>query len=126
MNLYGQDMNAQSNPLDVGLAWTIDRTNDRDFNGKQALATRKQQFVFLGLILQDRGVLRSHQIVKTAEGDGEITSGTFSPSLQKSIALAKLPLSAKVGDLVKVVVRDKELNALVVKPPFVRHGKALV
>jgi aminomethyltransferase len=126
MNLYGQDMNEQSNPLDVGLAWTIDLTGDREFNGKEALSKRKQQFVFLGLVLQDKGVLRSHQIVKTGDGDGEITSGTFSPSLQKSIALARLPTSSKVGDLVKVVIRDKELNALVVKPPFVRHGKALV
>jgi len=126
MNLYGQDMTDQSNPLDVGLGWTIDRTSNREFNGRNALAQKQQQFVFLGLVLQDKGVLRAHQIVKTSEGNGEITSGTFSPSLQKSIALAKLPLPTKVGDLVKVVIRDKELNALVVKPPFVRHGKALV
>ena len=126
MNLYGQDMDEQTNPLDAGLGWTIDRSTSRSFNGRHALENRKQQFVFLGLILQDKGVLRSHQIVKTSEGEGEITSGTFSPSLQKSIALAKLPLQTKVGDLVKVVIRDKELNAVVVKPPFVRHGKALV
>ncbi len=126
MNLYGQDMDEQTNPLDAGLGWTIDRSTSRSFNGRQALENRKQQFVFLGLILQDKGVLRSHQIVKSSEGEGEITSGTFSPSLQKSIALAKLPLQTKVGDLVKVVIRDKELNAVVVKPPFVRHGKALV
>lgn len=126
MNLYGQDMNDQSNPLDVGLAWTIDQASNREFNGKKALTNKKQQFVFLGLILQDKGILRSHQLVKTVAGDGEITSGTFSPSLQKSIALARLPMPTKVGDLVKVVIRDKELNALVVKPPFVRHGKALV
>ena len=126
MNLYGQDMTDQSNPLDVGLGWTIDRTSNRDFNGRKALSQKQQEFVFLGLVLQDKGVLRAHQIVKTSEGSGEITSGTFSPSLQKSIALAKLPLPTKVGDLVKVVIRDKELNALVVKPPFVRHGKALV
>ena len=126
MNLYGQDMNDQTNPLDAGLGWTIDRSTERMFNGRQALDKRAQQFVFLGLILQDKGVLRSHQIVKTPGGDGEITSGTFSPSLQKSIALAKLPLQTKVGDTVKVVIRDKELNAVVVKPPFVRHGKALV
>ena len=126
MNLYGQDMNDTTNPLDAGLGWTIDRSTDRAFNGRSALDKKAQQFVFLGLILRDKGVLRAHQIVKSADGEGEITSGTFSPSLQKSIALAKLPMGTKIGDLVKVVIRDKELNAVVVKPPFVRHGKALV
>lgn len=126
MNLYGQDMNDKTNPLDAGLGWTIDRSGDRAFNGRSALDKKGQQFVFLGLILNDKGVLRAHQIVKATDGEGEITSGTFSPSLQKSIALAKLPINTKIGDLVKVVIRDKELNAVVVKPPFVRHGKALV
>lgn len=126
MNLYGQDMNDKTNPLDAGLGWTIDRSSDRAFNGRSALDKKGQQFVFLGLILNDKGVLRAHQIVKATDGEGEITSGTFSPSLQKSIALAKLPINTKIGDLVKVVIRDKELNAVVVKPPFVRHGKALV
>jgi len=126
MNLYGQDMNDQTSPLDVGLSWTIDRSTERDFIGRAALEKAPQQFVFMGLILQDKGVLRAHQIVKSAKGQGEITSGTFSPSLQKSIALAKLPINSEVGDVVQVVIRDKELNAIVVKAPFVRHGKALV
>ncbi len=126
MNLYGQDMNDQTSPLDVGLSWTIDRSTDRDFIGRSALEKTPQQFVFMGLILQDKGVLRAHQIVKSSKGQGEITSGTFSPSLQRSIALAKLPINSEVGDIVQVVVRDKELNAIVVKAPFVRHGKALV
>jgi len=86
MNLYGQDMNDQTSPLDVGLSWTIDRSTERDFIGRVALEKTPQQFVFMGLILQDKGVLRAHQIVKSAKGQGEITSGTFSPSLQKSIA----------------------------------------
>ena len=126
MNLYGQDMNAETSPLDAGLAWTIDRNSDRVFIGRKALEEKGQKFVFFGLLLQDKGVLRAHQIVKTNFGEGEITSGTYSPSLEKSIALARLPLNNKVGDQVKVIIRDKELNALVVKPPFVRHGKALV
>ena len=119
-------MNDQTNPLDVGLSWTIDRSTERDFIGKSALEKKPQKFVFLGLILQDKGVLRAHQIVRSNKGEGEITSGTFSPSLQKSIALAKLPLATEIGETVKVVIRDKELNAIVVKAPFVRHGKALV
>lgn len=126
MNLYGQDMNDQTSPLDVGLSWTIDRSTERDFIGRAALEKTPQQFVFMGLILQDKGVLRAHQIVKSTKGQGEVTSGTFSPSLQKSIALAKLPINSEVGDVVQVVIRDKELNAIVVKVPFVRHGKALV
>lgn len=126
MNLYGQDMNAEISPLDAGLAWTVDRSSSRPFIGREALEKKGQHSVFLGLVLQDKGVLRAHQIVKTNFGEGEITSGTYSPSLEKSIALARLPLNNKVGDQVKVIIRDKELNALVVKPPFVRHGKALV
>ena len=69
-------------------------------------------------------MLRAHQKVHTAHGDGEITSGTFSPTLGKSIALARLPTASRVGDVVEVAVRDKQLAASVVKPPFVRNGKA--
>ena len=126
MNLYGQDMNEQTSPKDVGLSWTLDLKSARDFIGKHALMSSPQQYVFLGLVLQDKGVLRSHQVVKTSLGDGEITSGTYSPSMQQSIALAKLPVGIQVNDSVKVVIRDKELSATVVKPPFVRHGKVLV
>lgn len=126
MNLYGQDMNEQTSPKDVGLSWTLDLKSARDFIGKHALMSSPQQYVYLGLVLQDKGVLRSHQVVKTSLGDGEITSGTYSPSMQQSIALAKLPVGIQVNDSVKVVIRDKELSATVVKPPFVRHGKVLV
>jgi aminomethyltransferase len=119
-------MNEQTSPKDVGLSWTIDLKSERDFIGKQALTSSTQHYVFLGLVLKDKGVLRSHQVVKTSLGDGEITSGTYSPSMQQSIALAKLPVGINVGDSVKVLIRDKELTATVVKPPFVRHGKVLV
>jgi aminomethyltransferase len=82
----------------------------------------------MGLILLDRGVLRSHQRVMTRpdQNEGEITSGGFSPTLDRSIALARLPLSVSPGDEVQVVVRDKMLRAKVVKYPFVRNGKILV
>ena len=70
-------------------------------------------------------MLRAHQVVHTARGDGEITSGTFSPTLKQSIALARLPAGVAPGDTVKVVIRDRELAARVVKPPFARNGKAL-
>ncbi len=126
MNLYGQDMDESISPLDAGLAWTIDLIATRDFVGKAALLAQPQQKQFLGLLLIDKGVLRAHQKVITAQGEGEITSGTYSPSLQQSIALARLPLGVALGDDVKVEIRDKLLIAKVVKPCFVRKGKAIL
>ncbi|MBS1188622.1 MAG: aminomethyltransferase [Rhodocyclaceae bacterium] len=126
MNLYGQDMDENVSPLDAGLAWTVALDGDRDFVGKAALVKNGSKKQFLGLVLQDKGVLRAHQQVVTPLGDGEITSGSFAPSLQQSIALARLPLGVQIGDTVKVAIRDKQLDAKVVKPSFVRNGKALV
>ncbi len=126
MNLSGQDMDENVSPLDAGLAWTVDLVAPRDFVGKPALLAKPMQTQFLGLLLLDRGVLRAHQKVVTAAGDGEITSGTFSPTLQQSIALARLPLSVAIGDTVQVQVRDKQLSARVVKPCFVRNGKSMI
>jgi aminomethyltransferase len=127
MNLYGQDMDINTSPLDAGLAWTVDLQSERDFTGKAALGAAGSRQQFLGLILRDKGgVLRAHQKVITPAGDGEITSGTFSPSLSQSIAFARLPKDVAVGDTVQVEIRDRKLNATVVKLPFVRNGKALV
>jgi len=123
MNLYGQDMDETVSPLDAGLAWTVDLVAPRDFVGKAALLAKPQQKQFLGLLLLDRGVLRAHQHVTTAQGQGEITSGTFSPTLQQSVALARLPMGVAIGDTVTVEIRDKQLSAKVVKPCFVRNGK---
>jgi len=126
MNLYGHDMDETINPLEAGLAWTVDLKSERDFIGKAALLTKPATRKLVGLVLQDRGVLRDHQVVKSNHGDGEITSGSFSPTLNQSIALARLPADVQFGDTVQVVVRDKLLNAKVVKYPFVRNGKGLV
>ncbi len=127
MNLYGQDMDETTSPLESGLAWTVDLVNPRDFVGKAALGAHAPQRQLCGLLLTDKGgVLRAHQVVRTPRGDGEITSGTFSPTLGQSIALARLPAGVAPGDVVKVVVRERELAARVVKPPFARNGKALV
>ncbi|KKB64492.1 glycine cleavage system protein T [Robbsia andropogonis] len=127
MNLYGQDMDETVSPLDAGLAWTVDRSTDRAFLGRGQLDTDGQRAAFVGLLLQGSGgVLRSHQKVLTASGEGEITSGTFSPSLQRSIAFARVPVDVKPGDTVQVQIRDKQLPATVVKLPFVRQGKTLV
>ena len=126
MNLYGQDMDETVSPLDAGLAWTVSLNTDRDFVGKSALAAVGQQKQFLGLILLDKGVLRGHQKVMTQHGDGEITSGSFSPTLQQSIALARLPLGVQIGDEVEVDIRGKALKAKVTKPVFARNGKAVI
>lgn len=125
MPLYGQEMDETVSPLDAGLAWTVALTDEREFVGKAALQAKGQQQAFVGLVLLDRGVLRAHQKVICPQGAGEITSGTFSPSMEKSIALARLPLGVAIGDTVEVEIRDKRLKAQVVKPNFVRHGKVL-
>jgi aminomethyltransferase len=132
MNLYGQDMDDNVSPLDAGLAWTVDLVSDRagapdGFIGKAALQQHGQKQNFVGLILREKGgILRAHQKVVAASGNaGEITSGTFSPSMQQAIALARVPLDVAIGDTVHVEIRDKKLAASVVKLPFVRNGKIL-
>ena len=126
MNLYGQEMDETVSPLDAGLAWTVDLISPRDFVGKAALVTRPHQYQLLGLVLASGGVLRAHQKVLAPQGSGEVTSGTFSPTMQQSIALARLPLALTIGETVQVVIRDKLLAANVVKPCFVRNGSILV
>ena len=126
MPLYGQDMDEQTSPLAAGLGWTVDLAAPRDFVGKSVLAGRRPDKLTLGLLLTDKGVLRAHQKVFAAQGEGEITSGTFSPTMNRSIALARLPSGVAVGDTVEVEIRDKRLKATVVKPPFVRNGKILI
>jgi aminomethyltransferase len=127
MNLYGQDMDETVNPLESGLAWTVDLTSPRDFVGKSALVARAPTRQLTGLLLEDKGgVLRAHQKVMTRSGAGEITSGTYSPTLGASIALARLPAGVVAGEEAQVEIRGKALAARVVKPPFVRHGKSLL
>jgi len=128
MNLYGNDMDESQNPLESGLAWTVSFDDPaRDFIGRKALEALKAAGLkkkLVALVLEDRGVLRGHQKVVTPAGEGEITSGTFSPSMEKSIALARVPRDT--GATVQVDVRGKLLNARVVKAPFVRQGQVLV
>ncbi|QID17589.1 glycine cleavage system aminomethyltransferase GcvT [Nitrogeniibacter mangrovi] len=127
MNLYGQDMDEATSPLDAGLAWTVDFKDEaRDFIGRAALEANPASARMIGLILEDKGVLRAHQPVFTAHGEGETTSGSFSPTLQKAIAFARVPLDVAVGDAVEVEIRGKRLKARAVKLPFARNGKALV
>ncbi len=129
MNLYGSDMDESTSPLESGLAWTVAmEPAERGFIGRPALerqlaagVTRKQ----VGLLLTGRGVLRNHQKLHVGEREiGEITSGGFAPTLQQSIALARV--EADAPDELSVAIRDKRIPAKVVRPPFARNGKALV
>jgi len=129
MNLYGSDMDETTSPLESGLGWTIAwEPQDRDFIGRAALAAQKASGVarkLVGLVLTERGVLRSHQkVIVAAVGEGEVTSGTFSPTLERSIGLARVP--SQTGNRCEVEIRGRLLNANVVRPPFVRHGKVAI
>jgi len=129
MHLYGNDMDETTNPLESGLAWTVAfDPPGRLFIGCRALElirAKGESRKLVGLVLEDRGVLRSHQkIIVSGVGEGETTSGTYSPTLERSIGLARVPIGT--GDHVQVDIRGKLLNATVVKPPFVRFGKARI
>jgi len=129
MNLYGQDMDETTSPLTSNLGWTIAfEPQERDFIGRKALEAQKAAGVaqkLVGLLLEERGVLRAHQAVRVeGAGVGEITSGSFSPTLGKSIALARVPKATL--ERAEVEIRGKWCPVRVVKPAFVRGGKALI
>jgi aminomethyltransferase len=129
MNLYGQDMDEDVGPLESGLGWTIAwEPGDRDFIGRSALETQRERGGlrrFVGLLLTGRGVLRGHQKVHSAgQPAGEITSGGFAPTLQRSIAFARV--TSGIGDDCEVLIRGKTVPARVVKPPFVRNGQSRI
>lgn len=126
MNLYGHEMNDEVSPLVANMAWTIAWTEGRDFIGRSVLEKAKAEGVrdkLVGLVMHERGVLRDGYPVLVAESDrqGVITSGSFSPTLGYSIALARVPV--EVGSSAKVLIRGKEVQVDVVKPNFVRNGK---
>jgi aminomethyltransferase len=129
MNLYGTDMDEDTTPLESGLAWTVGwEPAGRDFIGRAPLEAQRQRgdaARFVGLVLMDKGVLRNHQkVLSGGKEAGEITSGSFSPTLGRAIALARV--HGEVGDLCQVEVRGKAVDVKVVKPPFVRNGKACI
>ncbi len=128
MNLYGTDMDEDISPLEAGLGWTIAwKPMERDFIGRKALENLRNstKYKFVGLVLEGKGVLRNHQkIIVEGIGEGEITSGTFSPTLGHAIAFARVPLATEKKCLVEI--RNKQVAARVVKPIFVRNGKPCV
>ena len=123
MNLYGQDMDENVTPLEAGLGWTLALKDDRVFIGRDALLEQKARGVEMqltGLVLKDRGVLRPGQRVITDSGEGVTTSGSFSPTLQKAIAFARIPKNA--SQICQVDIRGKLLDSTIVRPPFARNG----
>ncbi len=123
MNLYGQDMDETVTPLESGLDWTVALLDERAFIGKDALLEQKARGVahkFVGLVLQGRGVLRPGQRIVTDAGEGLTTSGSFSPTLQKAIAFARIPKDASGS--CQVDIRGKLLDCSIVRPPFARNG----
>ncbi|HEX5755394.1 MAG TPA: glycine cleavage system aminomethyltransferase GcvT [Arenimonas sp.] len=125
MALYGQDMDEWVSPLEAGLSWTVAFDEGRDFIGRAALEAQKAAGVprqMIGLVMDEKGVLRHGQVVFCTAGEGEILSGTFSPTLGKAIALARVP-AGEVG-AVEVDIRGKRVPVRAVKYPFVRDGAA--
>lgn len=124
MNLYGHEMDETISPLDANMGWTI--AWGRKFIGAEAIQKQKDQphAELVGLVLKERAVLRAEQLVRTNVGEGVITSGSFSPTLGYSIALARLPHGSK--GLAEVNIRGKWLAVEIVKPNFVRHGKDVI
>lgn len=125
MNLYGQDMDESVSPYEAALAWTISLDESRDFIGRAVLEKQKaagDARQMIGLVMDEKGVLRHGQKVITDQGEGEILSGTFSPTLGKAIAFARVPAGAP--GQVRVDIRGKEVPVRVVKFPFVREGQA--
>ncbi|MFQ3198485.1 MAG: aminomethyltransferase [Paraglaciecola sp.] len=127
MNLYGQDMDETVSPLAANMAWTVTwEPAERNFVGRGALETQKIAGTdkLVGLVLTEKGVLRGGQTVQVQGGEGVITSGSFSPTLGHSIAMARVPNT--VGDTAQVEMRKKWVTVNVVKPGFVRNGKSVL
>lgn len=129
LNLYGQDMDEQVSPLACGLGWTVAfKPEDRDFIGRQALEAERDnpEYEMVGLVLEARGVMRHGQTLQHPEaaGEGEVTSGSFAPTIGASVGLARVPRGwSKAGETVEVVMRGRTQPARIVKYPFVRNGE---
>jgi len=127
MNLYGQDMDESVTPWEAGLGWTVSLDEGRDFIGRGPLERQKAEGghrVMVGLVMDEKGVLRHGQRVVTPKGEGEILSGSFSPTLGRSIAFARIPPGVEAG--VEVDIRGRMVPVRIVRPPFVRDGASQI
>jgi aminomethyltransferase len=130
LNLYGLDMDESISPLEANLTWTVAmEPKERQFIGREALEQKLANGLkshLVGLVLDGQGIIRHHQKVFINEnGEGEVTSGGYSPTLEKSIALARVPLQVTPESNTNcfVEIRNKQIPVQIIKPPFVRHGK---
>lgn len=124
LNLYGQDMDEHTTPLEAGLGWTVSFDEGRDFIGRAALESQQAAGVpraLVALVMDERGVLRQGQKVFAGEAEGAVVSGGFSPTLGKAIALARVPSGAD-GPF-RVEIRGREVPVRKVRAPFVRAGQ---
>ena len=129
MNLYGNDMDETISPLEANMGWTVTmEPADRNFVGRHAIEAQKAEGVarkLVGLVLEGKGVLRAHQkVIIPGIGEGETTSGTFSPTLKVGIAMARVPRDT--GGEALVEIRGKQIPVKVVKAGFVRNGKSVL
>jgi aminomethyltransferase len=121
MSLYGNDLDEEHTPAESGVGWTVDLADaDRHFIGRAVLEEQKlvgARYVQIGLTLESRGVLRQGQVVvRDGIEVGSITSGTYSPTLEKTIAIARV--TEKFDGSCEVVIRDKKYSARVIPVPF--------
>lgn len=129
LNLYGQDMDEMTTPWESNLGWTVAlEPAARDFVGRAAIEQAREENAhrLVGLVLTGRGVIRHGQTVKTAAGEGVVTSGGFGPTIERSVALARVPAAAASEAEARVLIRKHEMSAAIVRPPFVRRGKVRV
>lgn len=130
LSLYGQDMDEDTSPLECGLGWTVAWSAlARRFIGREALEAQRaagESTRLRGLLLEDRGIMRHGQRVMTDAGEGVITSGGYSPTLERSIAMARIPAAATEASRCTVEIRGAGKAARIVRLPFVRRGRVLV
>ena len=127
LNLNGTDMSTKNNPFESNLGWVVDLSDiERDFIAKQNLTEIKEsnKHKLVGVLLDEKGVLRGGQKIIKKSFEGEITSGTFSPLMKKSIGLARVPFD--ISEDAKVLIRNKLLKIRILSLPFVRKGKIML
>ncbi len=124
--LYGNDIDKTTQPLEAGLGW-ITKLNKNDFIGRDAIVRAKQEGLkrqLIGFTLSDRALARhGNEIMYNAHVVGQVTSGTFSPSLQKGIGMGYIASEyANIGTTISIPVRGKEIPATIVKLPFIQKN----
>ncbi len=126
LHLYGNEMDASTTPLEVGLGWLVHLEMPKPFIGREVLERQSAEGVgrrLVGLELAGRTIARhGYPVLWNGEPVGEVTSGSWSPSLGKAIALALVPAAAaRIGSELAVEIRGKAEPAVVVKRPFYRR-----